>query len=302
MARPISPMAGSAFAHQPLRWPPHVAARMTCARAARSKHCQYAVWRRRRRPRPPYLSGPILKIATSPWPSRSRKRAGRGFRHLQFPAQAAFNSGASMPRRRTRVSQIQARRQMHPRLEGIAVDGADDVDRRGACRDFRPASTPSRLSRADRRRPVDGQSAGAASAASAPHGSTCHARSTNIQGSDAPKRRLLVGGRARTCSARIGQHSPARRAESGQPARQLPQRPQKSEAMPCTPSRRSGWAPVPCGPWNSFGAAWRWPAAACRRALGFGKRALGGWRQRLAFPDTRGAAGQSIIATLPERR
>ena len=61
-------------------------------------------------------------------------RADRATHRSRLPpscsscAQAAFNSGASMPRRRTRVDRIAAGRQMHPRLEGVAVDGPDHID------------------------------------------------------------------------------------------------------------------------------------------------------------------------------
>ena len=78
--------------------------------------------------RPLYLSGPILSIVTPPSPSRPR-RALRRLRQLQFLRTGRLqfrriDAAQANPRR-----QIEPGPQMHPRLEGVAIDGPDHVDR-----------------------------------------------------------------------------------------------------------------------------------------------------------------------------
>ena len=96
-------------------------------RASPSKHCSVRLVAASATTRPPYLSGPILKIVTSPSPSSARKASLAASAICNSCGQEAFSSGASMPRSRTRVFRSRPA-QMHPRLEGIAVDGSEHID------------------------------------------------------------------------------------------------------------------------------------------------------------------------------
>ena len=206
-----------------------------------------------------------------------------------------MSSGASMPRRRTRVVSVLAGRQMHPRLKRVAIDGADHVD--GTMLGEVAGMPPDRL---EFLRPavIPGRQRQMQPLPHRQHGPRHDAEHENPRqerrktGAEAEREFPCARSAAVRCliSQRTSPEAGLSRAQN--PARVLSgfKNPRR---CPCSPNRHSAWVPGPSVPEIPFPSVLRWPRRACG-ALRL-RRARAGPPGSVAF-RTAAFEGSSVIA------